>query len=61
MLPFNTCTLLNEHGHELPEQLTHDIHTLLTGGHVVEGVAHGEEDSLYAARVGCVVQFGISL
>lgn len=51
----------DEFAHELAEQLAHGIHARLACGHVAEGVAHGEEYCLYAARVGTVVHFDVTL
>ena len=55
------CLFEDEHAHELAEKFAHGVHTLLASGHVAEGVAHGEENSLYAARVGTVVHLDVTL
>ena len=51
----------DEFAHELAEKLAHGVHARLACGHVVEGVTHGEEDGLDAARVGRVVHFDVAL
>ena len=53
--------LLNEHRHELSEQLAHDVHALLSCVHVINGMAHREEHRLHPSGVRRVVQFRISL
>ena len=53
--------LLDEHKHELPEQLTHGVHALLTSLHIVKGMAHDEEHCLHYSSVRCVVKFRIAL
>lgn len=54
-------TFEDELAHELAEQLAHDVHARLACGHGAEGVAHGEEHSLYSARVGRVVHLDVAL
>ena len=53
--------LLDEHKHELPEQLTHGVHALLTSLHIVKGMAHDEEHRLHSSGVRCGVQLRIAL
>ena len=53
--------LLNEHRHELSEQLVHDVHALLTCFHIIKSVTHGKEHRLHPSGVRRVVQFRISL
>ena len=55
------CFFEDEHGHELAEEFAHGVHARLSGGHVTEGVAHGEEDCLYSSGVGTVVYFDVAL
>jgi hypothetical protein len=49
---------LNEEGHELAEEFAHGVHTLLAGGHVIEGMAHRQEDGLHPSGVMGEVLFG---
>lgn len=61
LLRFPPTRFLDEHRHELPEQLTHGVHALLTSLHVVKGMAHGEEHRFHSSSVRCGVQFRIAL
>ena len=53
--------LLDENRHELAEQLAHDVHALLPCGHVINGMAHGEEYRLDTPSMRRVVQLRIAL
>lgn len=53
--------LLDENRHELTEQLAHDVHALLPCGHVINGMAHGEEYRLDTPSMRRVIQFRIAL
>lgn len=53
--------LEDELGHELTEEFAHGVHAGLAGGHIVDWVAHGEEDRLHTAGVGGVVEFGVAV
>jgi len=55
------CFFEDEFAHELAEEFAHGVHARLSGGHVAEGVAHGEEHCLYAASVGRVVHLDVAL
>lgn len=61
MLFLNSRFLLDEHRHELPEQLTHGVHALLTSLHIVKSMSHGEEHRLHSSGVRCGVQLRIAL
>ena len=58
---FKFDALKNEHRHELSEQLLHHIEALGASGHVIYGVAHGEENSFDTASTGRVVEFGVAV
>lgn len=58
---FELYALKNEHRHELSEQLLHHIEALGASGHVINGVAHGEENSFDTASTGRVVEFGVAV
>ena len=51
MFFLDSCFLLNEHRHELSEQLSHDVHALLSCDHVINGMAHSEEHRLHPSGV----------
>lgn len=61
MLFLDSRLFLDEHRHELPEHLAHDVHTLLPCHHIVDSMAHSEKHRLHAARVRRGVQFGVAL
>ena len=48
---FEFYTLKNEHRHKLSEQLLHHIEAVGASGHVIYGVAHGEENSFDTASL----------
>ena len=58
---FELHALENEHRHELSEQLLHHIEAVGASGHVINGVAHGEENSFDTASPWRVVEFGIAV
>lgn len=51
----------DELAHKLTEQLAHGVHARLACFHIEEGVSHGEEDRLHAARVRTVVHLDVAL
>lgn len=51
----------DELAHKLSEQLAHGVHALLACCHVIDGVAHGEEDRLHSSSVRTVVHLDIAL
>lgn len=51
----------DELAHKLAEQLAHGVHALLACCHVIDGVAHGEEDRLHSSSVRTVVHLDIAL
>ena len=53
--------LLYEYRHKLTEQLTHDVHALLTCFHIIESVTHGKEHRLHSSSVRCGVELRVTL
>ena len=51
----------DELAHKLAEQLAHGVHALLACCHVIDGVAHCEEDRLHSSSVRTVVHLDIAL
>ena len=51
----------DEFAHKLTEQLAHGVHAQLTCCHVIDGVAHSEEDRLHSSSVRTVVHLDITL
>jgi len=58
---FLFCFFQNRFAHELAEEFAHGVHARLSGGHVAEGVAHGEENRFDSSGVGTVVYFDVAL
>ena len=61
VLFFDSRFLLYEHRHELSEQLSHDIHALLSCLHIIKGMSHGQKDRLHSSSVRCGVELRVTL
>ena len=53
--------LLYEYRHKLTEQLTYDVHALLTCSHIIKSVTHGKEHRLHSSSVRCGVELRVTL
>ena len=61
VLFFDSRFLLYEYRHKLTEQLTHDVHALLTCFHIIKSVTHGKEHRLHSSSMRCGVELRVTL